>query len=165
MQLRVKTDPPGIGKRGTRAEEPTVATARSGADEAVELCLQPITDNSHEYERFEKDDAKSHVTWPKLCNADLEQVDPELFDIIEMEKNRQWKGLELIPSENFTSSSVMQALGSVMTNKYSEGYPGARYYGYVCAPPSQTSQQLWICVLTRMGCRVHLQGKRVHRQG
>lgn len=45
------------------------------------------------------------------------------------------KGLELIPSENFTSVSVMQAVGSVMTNKYSEGYPGARYYGgneYVC---------------------------------
>lgn len=45
------------------------------------------------------------------------------------------KGLELIPSENFTSVSVMQAVGSIMTNKYSEGYPGARYYGgneYVC---------------------------------
>lgn len=40
-----------------------------------------------------------------------------------------FKGLELIPSENFTSVSVMQAVGSVMTNKYSEGYPGARYYG------------------------------------
>ena len=39
------------------------------------------------------------------------------------------QGLELIPSENFVSSSVMQAVGSVMTNKYSEGYPGARYYG------------------------------------
>ena len=39
------------------------------------------------------------------------------------------KGFELIPSENFTSLSVMQAVGSVMTNKYSEGYPGARYYG------------------------------------
>lgn len=86
-------------------------------------------DNSQEYERFEKDQSKTHVTWPKLCNTDLEHVDPELYDIIEMEKNRQWKGLELIPSENFTSLSVMQALGSVMTNKYSEGYPGARYYG------------------------------------
>ncbi|QHO59541.1 Serine hydroxymethyltransferase [Arachis hypogaea] len=42
---------------------------------------------------------------------------------------QQWKGLELIPSENFTSVSVMQAVGSVMTNKYNEGYPGARYYG------------------------------------
>jgi glycine hydroxymethyltransferase len=73
--------------------------------------------------------SKSHVTWPKQLNTDISEVDPEIVDIIEHEKNRQWKGLELIPSENFTSLSVMQAVGSVMTNKYSEGYPGARYYG------------------------------------
>ncbi|VAH94526.1 unnamed protein product [Triticum turgidum subsp. durum] len=72
---------------------------------------------------------RSAVTWPKQLNAPLEEVDPEIADIIELEKARQWKGLELIPSENFTSLSVMQAVGSVMTNKYSEGYPGARYYG------------------------------------
>ncbi|KAL6983096.1 glycine hydroxymethyltransferase [Sarracenia purpurea var. burkii] len=71
----------------------------------------------------------SHVTWTNQLNAPLEEVDPEIADIIELEKARQWKGLELIPSENFTSASVMQAVGSVMTNKYSEGYPGARYYG------------------------------------
>ncbi|XLR17112.1 hypothetical protein S83_045050, partial [Arachis hypogaea] len=53
-----------------------------------------------------------------------------IADIIEFEKTRHWKGLELIPSENFTSVSVMQAVGSVMTNKYNEGYPGARYYVY-----------------------------------
>lgn len=41
----------------------------------------------------------------------------------------EFQGFELIPSENFTSASVMEAVGSVMTNKYSEGYPGARYYG------------------------------------
>ena len=69
------------------------------------------------------------VQWPKVLNSSLEAVDPELFDIIEKEKNRQYKGLELIPSENFVSKSVMEAVGSVMTNKYSEGYPGARYYG------------------------------------
>ncbi|KAK1277048.1 hypothetical protein QJS04_geneDACA003363 [Acorus gramineus] len=49
-------------------------------------------------------------------------------EIIELEKPRQWKGLQLIPSENFTSVSVMQAVGSVMANKYSEGYPGVRYH-------------------------------------
>lgn len=64
-----------------------------------------------------------------MLNQGLEEVDPELYDIIEHEKNRQYKGLELIPSENFVSRSVMEAVGSVMTNKYSEGYPGARYYG------------------------------------
>ncbi|PWZ08605.1 Serine hydroxymethyltransferase 1, mitochondrial [Zea mays] len=62
--------------------------------------------------------------WTKQLNAPLEEVDPEIADIIEHEK-----GLELIPSKNFTSVSVMQAVGSVMTNKYSKGYPGARYYG------------------------------------
>ncbi|GFY99883.1 serine transhydroxymethyltransferase 1 [Actinidia rufa] len=76
---------------------------------------------------YEKE--KSGVSWPKQLNAPLEVVDPEIANIIELEKARQWKGLELIPSENFTSISVMQAVGSVMTNKYSEGYPGARYYG------------------------------------
>ncbi|XP_068655961.1 serine hydroxymethyltransferase, mitochondrial-like [Aristolochia californica] len=75
------------------------------------------------------DKEKSGVSWPKQLNASLEEVDPEIADIIELEKARQWKGLELIPSENFTSASVMQAVGSIMTNKYSEGYPGARYYG------------------------------------
>ncbi|XP_074273385.1 serine hydroxymethyltransferase, mitochondrial-like [Silene latifolia] len=76
---------------------------------------------------FDKD--RSHVNWIKQLNEPLEVIDPEIADIIELEKARQWKGLELIPSENFTSVSVMQAVGSVMTNKYSEGYPGARYYG------------------------------------
>lgn len=67
--------------------------------------------------------------WPKALNAPLSAIDPDLEDIIEKEKNRQLKGLELIPSENFVSTSVMEAVGSVMTNKYSEGYPGERYYG------------------------------------
>jgi len=59
----------------------------------------------------------------------LEAHDPVLFDLIEREKHRQWSGLELIASENFTSKAVMQCLGSALTNKYSEGYPGKRYYG------------------------------------
>lgn len=59
----------------------------------------------------------------------LEEQDPELFDLIEQEKNRQWKSLELIASENFTSRAVMDCLGSCLTNKYSEGLPHARYYG------------------------------------
>ena len=56
-------------------------------------------------------------------------TDPEVFDIIEREKRRQLTSIDLIPSENFTSMSVLDALGSVMQNKYSEGYPNARYYG------------------------------------
>ena len=55
--------------------------------------------------------------------------DTKIFDIIEREKQRQLKGIELIASENFVSEQVMEAMGSVLTNKYAEGYPGKRYYG------------------------------------
>lgn len=55
--------------------------------------------------------------------------DKKIFDIIEREKERQMKGIELIASENFVSEQVMQAMGSCLTNKYAEGYPGKRYYG------------------------------------
>ncbi|KAL1917642.1 uncharacterized protein VTP21DRAFT_4035 [Calcarisporiella thermophila] len=65
----------------------------------------------------------------ELLNKPLQEIDSEVFDIIEKEKARQRDGIDLIPSENFTSRAVMDALGSVMQNKYSEGYPGARYYG------------------------------------
>jgi len=59
----------------------------------------------------------------------IQQVDPEIFEAIEREKKRQTEGIELIPSENYTSGAVMEAMGSILTNKYSEGYPGKRYYG------------------------------------
>jgi glycine hydroxymethyltransferase len=59
----------------------------------------------------------------------LQQIDPEIFEILELEKQRQRESIVLIPSENFTSASVMQVLGSVLQNKYSEGYPNQRYYG------------------------------------
>ena len=55
--------------------------------------------------------------------------DTAIFDIIEKERQRQLKGIELIASENFVSEQVMEAMGSVLTNKYAEGYPGKRYYG------------------------------------
>ena len=57
------------------------------------------------------------------------QRDTQLFNIINKELERQRHGIELIASENFTSLQVMQAMGSVLTNKYAEGYPGRRYYG------------------------------------
>ena len=55
--------------------------------------------------------------------------DQEIFDLIEKEHQRQLKGIELIASENFVSDEVMEAMGSYLTNKYAEGYPGKRYYG------------------------------------
>ena len=57
------------------------------------------------------------------------QKDTLVFDLIEKELERQRHGIELIASENFTSLAVMQAMGTVLTNKYAEGYPGRRYYG------------------------------------
>ncbi|KHN18962.1 Serine hydroxymethyltransferase, mitochondrial [Glycine soja] len=59
----------------------------------------------------------------------LSEADPEVRAIIDKEKDRQFKSLELIASENFTSRAVMEAVGSCLTNKYSEGLPGKRYYG------------------------------------
>uniref|UniRef100_A0A7I4AFG9 glycine hydroxymethyltransferase n=1 Tax=Physcomitrium patens TaxID=3218 RepID=A0A7I4AFG9_PHYPA len=61
-------------------------------------------------------------------NKPLSDVDPDLYYIMEREKHRQWRGIELIASENFTSLAVFEALGSHLTNKYSEGLPGSRYY-------------------------------------
>ena len=57
------------------------------------------------------------------------QRDTELFDIIRRERERQTRGIELIASENYVSDQVLEAMGSVLTNKYAEGYPGKRYYG------------------------------------
>ena len=59
----------------------------------------------------------------------LNQQDQKIADYIDKELKRQQQGLELIPSENFVSLAVLEALGSILTNKYSEGYPGKRYYG------------------------------------
>ena len=62
-------------------------------------------------------------------NRSLDQVDPEVAEALRDEVRRQATGLELIASENFVSEAVMEAAGSVFTNKYAEGYPGKRYYG------------------------------------
>lgn len=67
------------------------------------------------------------------------QKDTAVFDLIQLEKERQLNGIELIASENFVSEQVMEAMGSVLTNKYAEGYPGKRYYGG-CEVVDQTEQ-------------------------
>ncbi|HQZ88787.1 MAG TPA: serine hydroxymethyltransferase [Thermomicrobiales bacterium] len=61
--------------------------------------------------------------------SELEKVDPNIAEIIRLEERRQQSTIELIASENFTSAAVMEAVGSVLTNKYAEGLPGKRYYG------------------------------------
>src|SRR5215475_12456654 len=69
------------------------------------------------------------LTPQSFLSRDLSAVDPALFRAIEDEARRQNENLELIASENFVSRAVRQAAGSVLTNKYAEGYPGKRYYG------------------------------------
>ncbi|OZJ05301.1 Serine hydroxymethyltransferase 2 [Bifiguratus adelaidae] len=73
--------------------------------------------------------AKPCDSWNTCLNTPLQEEDSEIYALIEQEKYRQFSGLELIASENFTSQAVMEANGSALTNKYSEGLPGARYYG------------------------------------
>jgi len=65
----------------------------------------------------------------KRIERPLAEVDPESAEILAAEVRRQATGLELIASENFVSEAVLEAMGSVFTNKYAEGYPGRRYYG------------------------------------
>ena len=64
-----------------------------------------------------------------MPDLSLAEKDPEIAELIQKEKFRQYSCLELIASENFTSKAVMEAMGSCLCNKYSEGYPGKRYYG------------------------------------
>src|SRR5436305_473346 len=59
----------------------------------------------------------------------LKHADPAIWEAIQNERKRQQQGLEMIASENYASAAVMAAQGSVLTNKYAEGYPGRRYYG------------------------------------
>jgi glycine hydroxymethyltransferase len=79
------------------------------------------------------------TTFAIRLKLQLMERDHEIFEIIEQERNRQTHGIELIASENFVSDQVMEAMGSVMTNKYAEGYPGKRYYGG-CEFVDQTEQ-------------------------
>src|SRR3989338_7308886 len=63
-----------------------------------------------------------------IDDSSLRSADPKLAELLKAETQRQRQGLELIPSENYVSGAVLEALGSVFTNKYAEGYPGRRYY-------------------------------------
>jgi glycine hydroxymethyltransferase len=73
--------------------------------------------------------AVAPLTFEDLCVAPLLDVDPEIAELLGRELERERAGIELIASENFTWPATLEAVGSVPTNKYSEGYPGRRYYG------------------------------------
>src|SRR5256714_5352943 len=98
----------------------------------------------------------SHSTEPSLGapSGGLRKVDPEVCDAVAAEEKRQRENIELIASENFTSRAVMEAQGSVMTNKYAEGYPRKRWYGG-CANVD-TAEQLAIDRAQRLFCCEHV---------
>ena len=66
---------------------------------------------------------------PDFFNRPLAEVDPQIAEVLGLELERQQRTLEMIASENFVPLSVLECQGSVLTNKYAEGYPGRRYYG------------------------------------
>lgn len=90
--------------------------------------LQQAFSPAHKYQ-WSRSVASLSSADKTLLGGSLLENDPELHAILKREEKRQQHFINLIPSENFTSKSVLEALGSVMQNKYSEGYPGARYYG------------------------------------
>ncbi|XP_030584742.1 serine hydroxymethyltransferase, mitochondrial-like [Archocentrus centrarchus] len=89
----------------------------------VPVCLSVRAHQSHTATRTADEDR------PWTGQESLAQDDPEMWDLLQKEKDRQCRGLELIASENFCSQAALEALGSCLNNKYSEGYPGRRYYG------------------------------------
>jgi glycine hydroxymethyltransferase len=106
-------DPIGMGLEAYRAARETIRSGLPGLMQFIEqdrsAAFSIMNRNPH--------------------NRSLEEVDPEIFRAIEAERVRQFENIELIASENFTSRAVMEAQGSVLTNKYAEGYPGRRWYG------------------------------------
>jgi len=97
---------------------------RPGAGRSAEIPSYSMDHLSHQFE------PGSIASKSVPCYGDaLRKVDPEIFDAIAAEEKRQRENIELIASENFTSRAVMEAQGSVLTNKYAEGYPGKRWYG------------------------------------
>ena len=85
-----------------------------------------------------------------FCSADLFKADPELAAAVDRERDRQQWQIELIASENIVSRAVLEAQGSVLTNKYAEGYPGHRYYAgceFVDAAERLAIERVWAKVL------------------
>ncbi len=102
-------------------------------DQAVhllEVWLKTPFEGGRHAQRVQKmDHPPAGPGFPMKKNSALAQTDPEIFDALQREKQRQQENIELIASENFVSPAILEAAGSVLTNKYAEGYPGKRYYG------------------------------------
>jgi len=126
-------DPIGLGRDVYEVCARTIKNALPSAlafVEQSELAPTPRTGGASSYSMG---DLSSHSSAGSTSSAapsgGLRKVDPEVFDAIAAEEKRQRENIELIASENFTSRAVMEAQGSVLTNKYAEGYPKKRWYG------------------------------------
>ncbi|MBV9391671.1 MAG: serine hydroxymethyltransferase, partial [Verrucomicrobia bacterium] len=111
------SDPIGMGIEAYEITRDVISNCLSGL-------LKFIDSGMFDTEAPEEKSSMQHVG-----NRTLEQVDPEIYLAIKNERARQFENIELIASENFTSRAVMEAQGSVLTNKYAEGYVGKRWYG------------------------------------
>ncbi len=130
------------GVRAALVSDPETAARARQHNNANVLCLAGHSTGVNEAARivdaflsarFEggRHQRRIHKMETRIIPTDftLRSVDPEIFEVIEREKQRQQENIELIASENFTSPAVMEAQGSVLTNKYAEGYPRKRWYG------------------------------------
>src|SRR5580692_698738 len=111
------SDPIGLGREAYEVTRDIIQSALPG--------ILKFIDSGALDGKFNTDS----LTMNQPGNLSLEQVDPAIFQAIQNERKRQFENIELIASENFTSRAVMEAQGSVLTNKYAEGYPGRRWYG------------------------------------
>jgi RpiB/LacA/LacB family sugar-phosphate isomerase len=98
------------------------------AQSILEVWFKTEFEGGRHERRVEKMDHPPVIAPEKKPSA-LAQADPEIFKAVELEKQRQQENIELIASENFVSPAILEAAGTVLTNKYAEGYPGRRYYG------------------------------------
>jgi len=131
-------DPIGLGREVYEDCARTIKNALPSVLAFVEQgeLVRPGAMRARELSSYSMDDLPSHIgteSFPSQSPARygeaLRRVDPEIFDAIAAEEKRQRENIELIASENFTSRAVMEAQGSVLTNKYAEGYPRKRWYG------------------------------------
>ncbi len=105
--------------------------APDAAWKIVETFLATAFEGGRHAPRVQKIDTAARHAWQEELarTASLDEVDPQIAPLLRSEAKRQALGIELIASENFVSEAVLEAVGSVLTNKYAEGYPGRRYYG------------------------------------
>jgi glycine hydroxymethyltransferase len=124
----------GMARRHNDANMLALAADRLAPDAAwkiVETFLATAFEGGRHVARVQKIDTAARRAWDDELShhTPLESIDPEIAPLLRAEAKRQALGIELIASENFVSEAVLEAVGSVLTNKYAEGYPGRRYYG------------------------------------